>query len=130
MTRSILAIVIGFVVIAALSLCTDAVVRMAWPSLFRATGGSSNVLFMAASLVYVGIYAIGGCYLTARLAPNHPMRHALILGVLGLLFTLPATVAMWHTEPAWYSVVGLVTVVPYAWIGGWLRERQLGRPAA
>jgi hypothetical protein len=57
------------------------------------------------------------------------MKHALVLGVLGLLFTIPGTVAMWNTMPAWYSVLGLALVMPFAWAGGWLRERQLARQA-
>ena len=74
---------------------------------------------------YVAVYAIIGCYVTARLAPSRPMTHALILGALGLVLNLASTVPLWGTLPAWYLVMNLVLVMPYAWIGGRIRERQL-----
>jgi hypothetical protein len=76
-------------------------------------------------MLYVGVFATAGCYLTARLAPSQPMRHALVLGVLGLVFNVAGTVAMWDTAPAWYHVASLLLVMPYAWLGGRIRDRQL-----
>jgi hypothetical protein len=126
--RSILAIVAGFLVIGLLSLGTDAALVAA--GVFPPHGthiGSLPLLLLATA--YVAVYAIFGCWLTAFLAPSHPMRHALILGVLGLAFNVMGTVAAWGQQPAWYAVLNLVLVMPYAWIGGALRERQLGREA-
>jgi hypothetical protein len=45
---------------------------------------------------YRGIYSILGCYLTARLAPHHPMHHALILGAIGVVLSTAGTIAMWN----------------------------------
>lgn len=36
---------------------------------------------------------------------------------------------MLHMFPAWYAVVSVLLTMPYAWIGGKLRERQLERRA-
>ena len=58
------------------------------------------------------------------------MAHARALGVLGLLFNLAGTVARWDHAPAWYHVLALALVMPYAWLGGRLRERQLQRSGA
>lgn len=128
MKRTVLAVAAGFVLIAALSLGTDAMVRAAWPDAFDAAGATSSVPMLLLSLAYVGVFATAGCYLTASLAPNRPMRHALILGALGLAFNVAGTAAMWHTAPAWYHVAALALVLPYAWLGGRLRERELTRP--
>jgi hypothetical protein len=125
MARSIVAVVVGFVVIGMLSFGTDALVRSAMPGAFDAAGRTDSVPLLLLTIVYVGVYAVAGCYLTARLAPRAPMRHALILGVLGLAFNVAGTVAMWATAPAWYHVVSLALVLPYAWLGGRLREREL-----
>lgn len=76
---------------------------------------------------YVAVFAITGCYLTARLASSHPMRHALILGVLGLAFKIVGTITLWDMVPVWYHVLALALVMPYAWIGGRLREDQIVR---
>lgn len=123
--RSIGAIVVGFVFIAVLSFGTDALVRAALPDAFDISSGRTDHLsILIFSLVYVGVYAVVGCYLTARLAPSRPMWHALVLGFLGLLFTGAATVKLWSMAPAWYNVLSLVLVMPYAWLGGWLAERS------
>jgi hypothetical protein len=40
------------------------------------------------ALGYRTIDSVAGCYLTARLAPDRPVAHALALGCLGVIFTL------------------------------------------
>lgn len=129
MWRSILAIAVGFVLIGALSIGTDAAIRSMYPAAFTPAGGTSDVAVLVGALVYVSIYAIAGCYLTARLAPNRPMRHAMILGVLGLLFSIAGTASRWSLTPPWYNILGLALVLPCAWIGGSIRERQVATPA-
>jgi hypothetical protein len=129
MLRSIVAIVVGFLFIGALAFGTDALVRAAFPAAFDAAGRTGSVPLLLFTIAYVGVFAVAGCYLAARLAPDRPMRHALILGVLGLVFNAMGTVAMWNTAPAWFHVASLALVMPFAWIGGWLRERQLDRHA-
>lgn len=127
MLRSIGAIVLGFVVIGALSFGTDAALRRAIPQAFGPGGRVDDVALLAFFQLYVFVYATFGCWLTARLALARPMRHALILGALGLAFNVAGTIAMWDTAPAWYHVVALLLVLPAAWTGGWIRERQLAR---
>ena len=128
MKRTVLAVAAGFVLIAALSFGTDAMVRAAWPGAFDAAGATTSVPMLLLSLAYVGVFATAGCYLTAALAPGRPMRHALILGALGLAFNVAGAAARWDTAPAWYHAAALALVLPYAWLGGRLRERELARP--
>src|SRR5688500_2473726 len=99
MWRSIGAILAGFVFIGVLSFGADALLRQAMPGFFTADGyaGSTAVLLLIMS--YVAIFAIAGCYLTARLAPNRPMWHALVLGLLGLFFNIGGTIVMWESAP-------------------------------
>ena len=130
MWRSIVAIVVGFFLIGALSFGTDAAVRTALPNSFDAAGRTNSVALLLATIVYVGVYAVAGCYLTARLAPSRPMRHAMILGLLGLVFNAAGAATVWDTAPAWYHTVSLLLVLPFAWLGGRLRERELERRTA
>lgn len=133
MLRSIVAIVVGFVLIGALSIGTDTIVMQAFPGEFNEAGRTSNLSILMLMAAYVAVYAIIGCYITARLAPDRPMRHALILGALGLVMNIVATVSLWGTAPAWYFILNLLLVMPYAWLGGRIRERQLmqhGHPTA
>jgi hypothetical protein len=39
------------------------------------------------ALAYRIVYAVLGSYIAARLAPHAPMRHAVILGVVGLVLS-------------------------------------------
>jgi hypothetical protein len=130
MPRSIAAILVGFVLIAALSFGADAVLRQAMPDMFDASGRVESTALLLLIMGYVGLFAVTGCYLTARLAPRRPMLHALVLGALGLAFNVAGSVAMWDTAPAWYHAASLALVMPYAWLGGRLREVELERRAA
>jgi hypothetical protein len=133
MARSIGAIVLGFVLIGALSFGTDYLMRnFIMPDAYAADGSTQNMTILLITMVYVAVFAVAGCYLTGRLAPHHPLRHAMILGVLGLLFNIAGTVAMWNTAPPWFHLLNLALVLPYAYLGGRLAESQAGHgsPAA
>jgi hypothetical protein len=84
----------------------------------------SDALFVLAS-AYRVLYGIGGCYVTARLAPYNPLWHSLALGVVGLFPSTAGAIAMWDAGPAWYSLVIIAMPLPCAWIGGALRLREL-----
>ncbi|HYW07324.1 MAG TPA: hypothetical protein VE913_10230 [Longimicrobium sp.] len=131
MWRSIRAIVIGFVTIAVLSFGADAILYLFVPERFDTEGAMESIPLLILMMVYVGVFAVVGCYVTARLAPRRPMWHALGLGGIGLIFNIVGTFANWNDAPAWYHVVSVGMVMPYAWLGGYIRERELLRsPAA
>jgi hypothetical protein len=125
MMRSIVSIVVGFVTIFVLNLATNALFAAVAPGLLPREGAVTNVPVLLLVCVYVGIYGIAGCYAAARLAPSAPMRHALILGALGVALSVPVTIASWADAPAWFNLYNLLAILPYAWLGGWLREREL-----
>lgn len=127
MIRSIAAIAIGFAFIVILSLGADALLRRMLPDAFAAGGQVTYTPILILILGYVAVFAVAGCYLAARLAPARPMKHALILGGLGLAFSIAGTAASWAIAPAWYHIISLVMVMPYAWVGGWLEERHRAR---
>jgi hypothetical protein len=124
--RSILAIVVGFLFIGALAGGTGATLHAAGisPAPGEPMLGTFQVLLESA---YVAVFAIAGCWLAAWLAPSRPMRHALILGALGLAFNVMGTLMSWGQRPLWAVVLNLALTLPYAWIGGRMREQQLER---
>ena len=128
MLRSIGVILLGFVLIGGLSFGADAVLKSSVPGAFDADGRVQSTPVLLLVMAYVGLFATSGCYLAARLAPGRPMLHALLLGALGLAFNVAGTVALWHTAPAWYHIASLALVMPYAWLGGRLREVELRQP--
>ena len=130
MARSILAIVAGFLTIGLLAVGADFALIKSFPAYFDAKGGTTHPGMLAASLVYVAIFATFGCWLTARLAPSQPMKHALVLGGLGLVFNIMGSMARWETAPVlWYHAIGVGSTMIWAWLGGLIRERQIENAA-
>lgn len=130
MVRSLVAVLVGFFLIGALASGGEVLVRQLVPSAYDPAGRMTSLPLLALTQAYVALFAITGCYVCARLAPHHPLRHAMILGVLGLLFNLYGSYVRWTDVPAWFHAVGLGLTLPYAYIGGWLREREVARQAA
>ena len=122
------AVLLGFFVIVVLSLASDQTLHALgvyppWGQPMHDTG--QNLLALAYRLVY----AVLGCYIAARLAPRHPMRHALVLGAIGFILSLAGAVAAMRMElgPMWYPIALVLTALPCAWLGGALHRRRVGR---
>jgi hypothetical protein len=127
--RSALALLAGFVAVVILSLATDVLLRVfrVFPPLGQPM---SNGLFLFAT-AYRIVYAVLGSYITARLAPDRPMTHALAGGVVGLLLSIVGAISTWkrvELGPYWYPLALVLTALPCAWIGGRIREKQVSRP--
>ena len=130
--RSIGAVLAGFVAVVILSLATDAAMHVT--GIFPPLGQPMSNAVLLLATIYRTIFAIAGCYLTARLAPDRPMQHALAGGVIGLVLSTVGAAVTWNMGPAfgphWYPLALIATALPFAWVGGKLREMQLrARPA-
>jgi hypothetical protein len=118
--RSLGAVFAGFLVVVALSLGTDMTLHAT--GVFPPWGTPmSDALFLLAT-AYRTLYAVVGSYVTARLAPNRPMKHALAGGVVGLVLSIVGAVATWDRGPDfgphWYPLALVATAMPCAWAGG------------
>jgi hypothetical protein len=131
--RSIGAVLAGMVGGIALTLGTDEVLHIVgvFPHWGQSMVGYDGALLLATA--YRVVYEILGSYITARLAPNRPMLHALVGGVIGFIVSIVGAVATWNGGPAfgphWYPLALIVTALPSAWVGGKLRLMQLRQPA-
>src|SRR5262245_622199 len=76
---------------------------------------------------YRVVISIAGAWLTARLAPQNPMKHALILGIVGTVLGLLGVALTWNANmgPKWYPIALAVLALPQCWAGGKLYERRL-----
>jgi hypothetical protein len=77
---------------------------------------------------YRWVIGIAAAWLTARLAPHSPMRHAILLGALGAVVSLIGVVVTWNLDlgPRWYPISLVFLAIPEAWVGGTLAERGRG----
>lgn len=126
--RSIGAVVAGLVLIVILSTLTDSALHAT--GVFPPPGRSmTNELWLLAT-AYRIVYAIAGCWLTARLAPRRPMKHALVLGGIGFVISLAGLLVTWDKGPGfgpkWYPLALVVIALPCAWAGGRLHEMRAG----
>lgn len=118
--RTIGALAAGLVVGVVLSLGTDAILHAA--GVFPPYGQSMTPGLYALATTYRVIYSLIASYVAARLAPDRPMWHAMVLGVINLVVTLGGTVATWNRGeefgPHWYPLSLVVLALPAAWVGG------------
>jgi hypothetical protein len=73
--------------------------------------------------------SVAGAWLTARLAPEKPMTHAMRLGYVGVVLGLVGLAATWNLGlgPRWYPIALVVLAIPQCWLGGKIYE--MTRPA-
>jgi hypothetical protein len=125
--KSIGAVLAGFITVFALSVVTDLVLEKLGVFPPQSEPGSYTWWMLLFALIYRSIYSVAGFYLTARLAPNRPMRHAIILGIIGTVFATLGAVANWDKSANWYPVLLVLVTLPCAWLGGKLAENKKNR---
>lgn len=125
--RSIGAIAASAAVAIVLTVGTDLALTVA--GLLPAPGKRASDHMLVLATAYRTLYGLIAGYIVARLAPHHPMGHALIGGALGLVVSIIGAAATWNRGfgPHWYPLALIVLAMPGAWIGGKLRVIEQGR---
>ena len=122
--KSIGAILAAFAMVFVLSIGTDVILETAgvFPGFKeQREQGLYTWWMLLLALLYRSIYTVAGGYVAAILAPNRPMRHAMILGILGTAAGMIGTIAMWDKGSHWYPISLVVLALPCTWLGGKLR---------
>lgn len=124
LSRSIAAFLVGFFSVAVLSLGTDEVLHLlgVYPPW---NVPMWSPWLNALALAYRIVFTVFGGYLTARLAPHAPMRHVLIVGIVGTVLSIGGVIAAMTMTlgPMWYPVALAVASFPSLWVGGMLHRR-------
>lgn len=120
--KGIRAVVAGFLTVVVLSVVTDFFLESFGLFPPQSEPGEYTAGMLTVALIYRCVYTVGGGYVAARLAPNQPMRHAVILGFVGIAAGAVGVVVTWNLTPHhWYPVALVVTALPCTWLGGRLR---------
>ena len=115
--KSIGAVIAGIAALVILSMITDSILEKT--GIMKTDSFDENPVWLIAIIIlYRTVFNTLGCYLTARLAPSKPMKHAIILGIIGFVLTIVGAIAMWHLPPHWYPISLIVLTLPAAWLGG------------
>ena len=117
MLRGIAAVFAGFVLY---SLSAVLLVQISG----RPPSDSGGASFAAFAILYgAAIAAIAG-FVTARLAPNRPLKHAIVLALLILSASAASSFLFQGPETSRSSLIGTILVdAPAAVVGGFLRHR-------
>jgi hypothetical protein len=127
--RSAGAVLGGFVTVFVLSSVTDAVLHAT--GVYPPAGRTMSAGLFVLAIAYRTVFTVLGGFLTARLAPARPVRHAVVLGMVGTLAALVGVLAFWNRGPEfgphWYPIALVVLALPSTWLGGQLRAGAAGR---
>lgn len=123
--RSVGAVLAGLVAIVVTHTGTDAILH--GTGVFPPAGQTMSDALFGLATAYRIVFSVLGAALTARLAPARPLKHALVLGCIGLV---PSTAGMLATigrpefGPLWYPLALIVTCLPACWLGALVAKRR------
>jgi len=123
--HSIGAIAAGFASVAVLSSAADAVLHVA--GLYPMDGTIMPDGLFALALGYRAAFGVLAGYITGRLAPNHAIGHAVVLGIIGTLLSIGGGIALWNAGPHWYPIGVALVCLPTAWLGARISQNHAAR---
>src|SRR5262245_55044531 len=102
--KSIWAIGAGVLFIIVVTTVVDIVLHVI--RIFPPVDQPINDALAVLSTSYRVAIGIAGAWLTARLAPERSMKHAMILGCIGVVLGLVGVAATWNLDlgPRWYPI--------------------------
>lgn len=124
--QSVGAVLAGLVAIVVTHTGTDAILHAL--GVFPPAGQSMSDGLFALATAYRVAFEVLGAALTASLAPQRPMKHALVLGSIGVVPALGGLIATIvkgpELGPLWYPLLLVVTSLPACWLGAALRSAR------
>ena len=125
--KSVWALAAGLIFIVGVTTLVDIVLHLVgvYPPMDQPMNNSLALL----ATVYRIVISIAGAWLTARLAPDRPLKHAMVLGYIGVALGLVGLAATWNMGlgPRWYPIALVVLAIPQCWVGGKIFEIASGR---
>jgi hypothetical protein len=115
--QSIWALFSGFLFVVIVSILVDILMRAA--GVLPPLGDPIDDRQSLIATIYRVVIGIGAGYITAKLAPAHPMKHAMILGIIGTILGTVGVIVSWGSKlgPAWYPTAVAALAIPQSWIG-------------
>lgn len=122
MLRSVLAIIIGFVLWGALWVGSNTLLQRLMPGAIREDGAVNSAGVLIWLLVLSLLISLLTGYLVARIANGSALWHGGVFGVVLLLFGAFVQAGVWTVLPLWYHLLFLGLLIPAALVGSWLHR--------
>jgi len=117
--RSLLAVFAGLVTVFATSTGADAICH--GTGIFPPPGTAMSPALWLLATAYRAAFGVLGGYVTARIAPDRPVTHAVALGWIGVALSSAGTIATWKMGPEfgpkWYPISLVLIALPASWAG-------------
>src|SRR4051812_4641190 len=110
--KSLGAVIAGFLTVVILSVGTDFILEQVGILPQISAEARLDTWMLALALFYRTIYTILGGYVTAKLAPQNPMKHVWVLAGLGLIGGIVGIISGWNLSEHWYPIALAVLSVP------------------
>jgi hypothetical protein len=121
--KSIWAVFAGMLIGAILSIGTDFLLESfgVFPPI---ADGLFVTWMLALALFYRCVFTILGGYVTSKLAPKNPMKHAVILGSIGVVVSAIGTIVAWDLSDHWYPIALILLTLPCTYLGAKLQMKN------
>lgn len=125
MLRSLLALMLGYVVMLVTQLGGDTILTAVAPELMPQPGEPPDPAYFGYRLGAGFFFIALGGYTTAVLAGRSEMKHALGLSALSVAASILEVQYYPATQPLWYSIALMFLSIPAGLMGGYYRVRQI-----
>ncbi|MFZ5876788.1 MAG: hypothetical protein ACOYXU_10295 [Nitrospirota bacterium] len=131
MSRSLAAVVIGYVALAGAAAAKFFAIKRFLPEILPAPGEDvfPDTAWLLTVLASDLALMIGAGYVTAVIARRAPIAHTVALGAVIAVFGLIWMFVFWGWMPLWYQVVLFSIALPAAATGGALRSQPGSAPS-
>ncbi|HEX8849745.1 MAG TPA: hypothetical protein VF761_09450 [Gemmatimonadaceae bacterium] len=123
--RGTLAVLAGLIVNVVLGLGIDQILHVT--GVYPPWGQPMSESLFALATAYRIVIGIASGWVVARLAPDRPVWHAVVLGAIGTVFSLAGGLATWSRGPEfgphWYPILLAASAIPASWLGARLHAR-------
>ena len=116
--KSIVAVFAGFFTIVVFSGGVDALLEAV--GFYPPDRKAFTIGMFSASIFYRILISILGGFVVGKLAPGKPMKHVVVLAIIGTLIGILGVVTGWNLPgyPHWYAISLAALTFPTIWFGG------------